>query len=148
MVVYDRTIVIMATETAQKRVVAKTTPPAPARKVAGIAKKVEGNIPSGGFAVIETGGKQYLVASGDVVRIEKLQGTHKTGDGLTFDKVLLWSDGKDITIGTPYISGKKIEGVLLESGKGKKTLVIKFKRKVRYHKKYGHRQPYMQIKIR
>lgn len=101
-----------------------------------------------GFAVLETGGKQYRVASGDIIRIEKLPGEPKKGDAVSFDKVLLVHDGKEIFIGKPYLADRKIEGTLEEIGRGKKVDVIKFKPKVRYRKKYGHRQPYMKVKIK
>ena len=99
------------------------------------------------FAVIETGGKQYQVAKGDVVKIEKLSGKYKEGDKITFDRVLLVDNGKDTTIGTPYIDGAKVIGTLQELGRAKKIHVIKFKSKSRYHKKRGHRQPFFKIHI-
>ncbi len=99
------------------------------------------------FSVIETGGKQYRVSVGDVVTIEKLSGAHKTGGVITFDKVLLWDNGKDTTIGMPYILGAKVSGELLEEGRAKKILVVKYKQKSRYLVRRGHRQPYMKVKI-
>lgn len=99
------------------------------------------------FAVIETGGKQYTVASGDVVRIEKLAGEHKEGDKVVFDKVLLVDNGSDTTIGTPYIEKAKVTGKIAKIGRAKKVDVIKYKQKSRYFKKYGHRQPYFEVEI-
>src|SRR3989344_2682160 len=99
------------------------------------------------FAVIETGGKQYKVSEGDVLRIEKLSGAHKVGANITFDKVLLVDNGKDTTIGTPYIKEAKVVGKLEEEGRAKKVTVIKYKAKSRYFKKRGHRQPFFRIKI-
>ena len=99
------------------------------------------------FAVIETGGKQYVVSEGDVVTIEKLPGDFKAGDKVTFDKVLLVDDGKDTTIGTPYIKGAKVIASFEETGKGKKIYIIKFKSKSRYARKAGHRQPYTKVRI-
>lgn len=99
------------------------------------------------FAVIETGGKQYQVKAGDVITIEKLPGGHKSGDKITFDKVLLVDDGKNTTIGNPYISGARVEGTLESEGKGKKVLVVKYKQKSRYYKRNGHRQPFVKVKI-
>src|SRR3989338_2699949 len=99
------------------------------------------------FAVIETGGKKYLVSPGKMITIEKLSGDPKEGDVLSFDKVLLWGDGKELVIGKPYIVGKTVSGILHKIGRAKKITVIKFKPKVRYRKKYGHRQPFMQVKI-
>jgi len=99
------------------------------------------------FAVIQTGGKQYQVSKGDVVKIEKLSGEYKEGDKVTFDKVLLVDNGKDTTIGTPYIDGAKVMGTLKEAGRDKKISVIKFKAKSRYFKKRGHRQPFFKVHI-
>ena len=99
------------------------------------------------FAVIETGGKQYKVSEGDVVTIEKLPGEPKEGSKITFDKVLLTDDGKDTTVGTPYIKGAKVTGIFQEEGRNKKIDVIRFKSKSRYFKKKGHKQPHMKIKI-
>lgn len=99
------------------------------------------------FAVIQTGGKQYVVSVGDVLTIEKLPDEYKEGDKVVFDKVLLVDNGKDTTIGTPYIDGAKITGLFVEAGKAKKIDVIRFKSKSRYFKKYGHRQPYNKVKI-
>jgi len=99
------------------------------------------------FAVIETGGKQYKVSEGDVLSIEKLSEELKEGDTITFDKVLLMDDGKDTVVGTPYIEGAKVTATLEQEGRGKKIMVIRFKAKSRYFKKYGHRQPYMKVKI-
>ena len=99
------------------------------------------------FAVIETGGKQYQVSKGDLVKIEKLSGEYKEGDKITFDKVLLVDNGKDTAIGTPYIDGAKVLGTLKEAGRDKKISVIKFKAKSRYFKKRGHRQPYFKVHI-
>jgi len=99
------------------------------------------------FAVIETGGKQYKVSEGDSIKVEKLPGEHKEGDKITFDKVLLLSDGKETKIGTPYIKGAKIEAVFKEEGKNKKIMVIRFKSKSRYFKKRGHRQPFTKVEV-
>ena len=99
------------------------------------------------FAVIQTGGKQYKVSAGDVVRIEKITGTYKVGDKLTFDKVLLVDNGKDTTIGTPYIAEAKVLATIQEIGRDAKINVIKYKQKSRYFKKNGHRQPHFKVKI-
>jgi len=99
------------------------------------------------FAVIETGGKQYKVKEGDSIRIEKISDTLKKGDMVTFDKVLLQDDGMNTVVGTPYITGAKIQAEITESGRGKKIEVIKYKAKSRYFKLRGHRQPYMKVKI-
>ena len=99
------------------------------------------------FAVIQTGGKQYKVSVGDSVKIEKLTGDYKQGDKITFDKVLLVDNGTDTTIGTPYISGAKVEAELTEVGRAKKILVVRYKQKSRYYKRNGHRQPFFTVKI-
>ena len=99
------------------------------------------------FAVIKTGGKQYKVSSGDFVSVEKIKGEYKKGDKISFDKVLLVDDGKDTTIGTPYIKGAKVDGEITEIGRGRTVLVLKYKQKSRYLRRNGHRQPYFQVKI-
>ncbi len=99
------------------------------------------------FAVIQTGGKQYKVAKGDVVMIEKITGTYAEGDKITFDKVLLVDNGKDTTIGTPFIAGAAVEATLKEIGREAKVNVIKYKQKSRYFKKNGHRQPFFKVAI-
>lgn len=99
------------------------------------------------IAVIATGGKQYRVSEGQTLKIEKIKGAHKKGGKITFDKVLLVDDGKNATIGMPYIKGAKVEAELVEEGRNQKIDVIKYKAKSRYFKKRGHRQPYFKIKI-
>lgn len=98
-------------------------------------------------AVIVTGGKQYLVKEGDTVRVEKLLA--KEGEKVVFDKVLLAFDGKEgeVKLGQPELKDVKVEAMVLEQGKAKKIVVIKFKPKVRYHRKYGHRQRFTKVKI-
>ena len=99
------------------------------------------------FAVIKTGGKQYKVSEGAIVSVEKMKGEYKVGDKLTFDEVLLVDDGKNTTIGTPFITGAKVLGDLVEIGRGRKLLVMKYKQKSRYLKRNGHRQPFFKVKI-
>ncbi len=99
------------------------------------------------FAVIKTGGKQYKVSEGGLVSIEKIKGEFKKGDKVTFDKVLLVDDGKDTTIGTPYITGAKVESEIVEIGRTRKVMVVKYKQKSRYLKRNGHRQPFFKVKI-
>ena len=99
------------------------------------------------FAVIKTGGKQYKVASGDTLNIEKIKGEHKVGDKLVFDQVLLVDNGKDTTIGTPTIKGASVSATLLEIGRAAKIMVIHYKQKSKYFKKNGHRQPFFKVKI-
>lgn len=99
------------------------------------------------FAVILTGGKQYKVSVGDILKIEKIIGKFKAGDTITFDKVLLVDNGSDTTIGTPYIETANVDAVLEEIGKAKKIEVIKYKAKSNYFKRRGHRQPFFKVKI-
>lgn len=118
-----------------------------APKAAKKAVKKTAKVLADGFAVIMTGGKQYLVRLGDVITIEKLAGDLKAGDAISFDQVLLVDDGTTTTIGTPTISGKKVSAELVEAGRAKKIDVIQYKQKSRYYKKKGHRQPFMKVKI-
>ncbi len=99
------------------------------------------------FAVIHTGGKQYKVASGSTLKIEKLSDNHKEGDKITFDKVVLVDDGSTTKLGTPYVSGATVTGTLSEIGRAQKVTVIRYKQKSRYYKKNGHRQPYFKVTI-
>lgn len=102
---------------------------------------------SGEFAVILTGGKQYKVAVGDILKIEKLDGTYAPGDKIVFDKVLLVDNGTDTTIGSPYIESAKVESLFQKQGRGKTVRVVKYKQKSRYKKVNGHRQPFIEVKI-
>ena len=99
------------------------------------------------IAIIETGGKQYVVTKDSVLNIEKLAGAHKTGGKLTFDKVLLVDDGKETKVGAPYVSGAKVAAELVEEGRGDKITVIRYRQKSRYFKKKGHRQPFAKVRI-
>jgi len=99
------------------------------------------------FAVIETGGKQYLVEAGKTLRIEKLDA--EAGAEVVFDRVLLLSDedGKNVQIGTPYLEGVQVIATVEEQGRSKKVRVVKYKRKVRYKRVIGHRQHFTKVKI-
>ncbi len=99
------------------------------------------------FAVIQTGGKQYKVSEGTVLSIEKIKGEFKVGDKLSFDQVLLVANDKDTTIGTPYIDGAKVGAEIVEIGRARKILVVKYKQKSRYLRRNGHRQPFFKVKI-
>jgi len=97
------------------------------------------------YAVIQTGGKQYRVAPGDMLKIEKLDGN--VGDSIAFDKVLLTSDGDNINLGKPFLEGTKVHGKIMRQAKDKKVIIFKYKRRKNYRKKQGHRQHFTQIKI-
>ena len=99
------------------------------------------------FAVIKTGGKQYKVATGETVMIEKLPGKPKLGDKVVFDQVLLVENGTKTVVGAPIVAGATVSGTLVEEGREKKVIVIRYKQKSRYFKKNGHRQPFMKVKI-
>ncbi|MCI2106594.1 MAG: 50S ribosomal protein L21 [Intestinimonas sp.] len=96
-------------------------------------------------AIIETGGKQYKVAEGDVLFIEKLDAG--AGDAVTFSKVLAIMDGDKATIGTPVVEGAKVEASVEKNGKGKKVRIFKYNPKKGYRRRQGHRQPYTKVKI-
>ena len=95
------------------------------------------------YAIIETGGKQYRVENGDQIAVEKLG--VEDGAKVVFDKVLVVGDGADIKVGAPYVDGVTVEGNAIETGKGKKVIIFKYKAKKDYRKKQGHRQPYTSI---
>lgn len=99
------------------------------------------------LAVIKTGGKQYVVAKGDLVTIEKLPGELKKGDSVTFSEVLMKDDGSTTTLGVPAVSGAVVKATVSMVGRAKKVEVMKYKAKSRYLKRAGHRQPYVQVKI-
>ena len=97
------------------------------------------------YAVIATGGKQYRVAAGDVVRIEKLAAD--LGATVEFDKVLLVGSGSDIKVGAPLVAGSKVSGVVHKHGKGEKKAIVKFRRRKHYLRQGTHRQFYTDVKI-
>ncbi len=97
------------------------------------------------YAVIQTGGKQYRVAEGETLRVEKLSAS--AGDKLTFDPLLFADDGGGVHVGHPVIAGMKVEAEVLEQGKGKKIVIFKYKRRKSYRRKTGHRQPFTALKI-
>ena len=96
-------------------------------------------------AIIETGGKQYKVAEGDTLFIEKLP--VEAGDNVTFDKVLAVLDGDSAKFGAPTVSGASVTANVVKNGKGKKIIVFKYKPKKNYRRKQGHRQPYTKVTI-
>ena len=97
------------------------------------------------YAIIATGGKQYKVAEGDVIRVEKLG--VDAGESVTFDQVLVVSNDEDLKIGTPVVDGASVSATVVKEGKAKKVVVYKYKPKSGYHKKNGHRQLFTEVKI-
>jgi large subunit ribosomal protein L21 len=97
------------------------------------------------YAVVTSGGKQYKVEEGDILRVEKIPG--QVGGSITFDQVLMVSDGENINVGQPVLNDAAVEGHIVEQGKAKKVIVFKYKRRKRYRRKHGHRQPYTAVKI-
>lgn len=97
------------------------------------------------YAIIESCGKQYKVAEGDVIFFEKLD--VEEGKKVTFDKVILVSEDSKVEVGAPYVKGVKVEGKVVAQGKGKKIIVFKYKAKKNYKRKQGHRQPYTKVEI-
>ncbi|MEZ4525797.1 MAG: 50S ribosomal protein L21 [Desulfobacterales bacterium] len=97
------------------------------------------------YAVVKTGGKQYKIREGEIFRVEKLPGN--VGDPVSFDKVLLFSDGENLRIGQPLLDDVSVAGHIIEQDKSKKIIVFKFKRRKGYRRKLGHRQPYTAVQI-
>lgn len=102
--------------------------------------------PTMAFSVIETGGKQYRVAEGNTLSVEKLPG-HKVGDTVVFDRVLLVDDGNTTRVGTPYLAGEKVQVEIVAEGRGKKLWIQKYKSKSRYKRRIGHRQAFAKVKV-
>ena len=96
------------------------------------------------YAIIATGGKQYKVAEGDIIKVEKLG--VEAGETYTFDQVLAVSNDK-LVVGEPTVAGASVTASVVEEGKDKKVIVYKYKRKTGYHKKNGHRQAFTKVKI-
>lgn len=96
-------------------------------------------------AIIVTGGKQYKVAEGDVIYIEKLE--QEAGESVTFDRVLAVLDGDNTRFGAPVVEGASVEGKIVKNGKGKKIRVFKYRPKKGYRRRQGHRQPYTKVEI-
>ena len=96
-------------------------------------------------AIIETGGKQYKVAEGDVIFVEKL--ANEAGDAITFDKVLAVIDGDKATFGAPVVEGASVAATVVKNGKGKKIMIFKYTPKKGIRKRQGHRQPYTKVQI-
>ncbi|MBW1886844.1 MAG: 50S ribosomal protein L21 [Deltaproteobacteria bacterium] len=97
------------------------------------------------YAVIQTGGKQYVVAPGEELKVEKLPG--EVGETIAFDRVLLTSDGENVNLGKPYLENTKVLGRITDHGRNKKIVVFKYKRRKGYRKKLGHRQNYTLVRV-
>ncbi|MGD8498745.1 MAG: 50S ribosomal protein L21 [Chromatiales bacterium] len=97
------------------------------------------------YAVIATGGKQYRVAQGDVIRVELLEA--EPGASIDFDKVLLVGEGESVKVGAPYVEGGKVSGTVKSHGRADKIEVIKFRRRKHHRKQMGHRQHFTEVEI-
>ena len=97
------------------------------------------------YAVVNSGGKQYKVQQGEVLRVEKISGD--VGSPVTFDRVLMFADGENVSIGQPVLDGVSVEGTIVEQGKAKKIIVFKYKRRKRFRRKNGHRQQFTAVQI-
>lgn len=97
------------------------------------------------YAVIKTGGKQYRVSPGDLLKVDKVTGN--IGDAVSFDKVLMTSDGENVNLGKPYLEDIKVNGRIASHGKDRKVVVFKYKKRKGYRKKRGHRQVFTLVEI-
>ena len=99
------------------------------------------------IAIIETGGKQYIVTKDSILNVEKLDGVSEKGSEVTFDKVLLLDDGSETKVGSPYLEGAKVSAELVEEGRADKVTVIRYRQKSRHFVKKGHRQAFARVRI-
>ncbi|MEJ5359353.1 MAG: 50S ribosomal protein L21 [Desulfobacterales bacterium] len=97
------------------------------------------------YAVIATGGKQYKVQPGETLRVEKIPG--EVGAPVTFDQVLLIGEGENVNVGRPLVANARVQARIVEQDRARKILVFKYKRRKRYRRKLGHRQPYTAVRI-
>ncbi len=97
------------------------------------------------FAVIKTGGKQYKVAEGQTLKVEKLQA--EAGSEVVFDEVLMVSDDDNLTLGQPKVEGAKVTAKVVKNARARKIIILKYRPKKRYKKKQGHRQNYTEVQI-
>ena len=97
------------------------------------------------YAIVETGGKQFRVSEGDVIRTDLIE--TEVGSSVTFDRVVLAANGDDVSIGAPLVSGATVTGTVLRQAKDKKILVFKYKPKKRVRKLNGHRQQFAEVRI-
>lgn len=97
------------------------------------------------YAVIQTGGKQYRVAQGSTLKVEKIDAAE--GDSIELDKVLMVADGDDVKVGSPYVEGGKVTATVRSQGRGKKVMIVKFRRRKHHMKRQGHRQAFTEIEV-
>ena len=97
------------------------------------------------YAVVSSGGKQYKVHEGEILRVEKI--AEDVGASVSFDRILMFSDGENVNIGQPVLENVSVKGHIVEQDKAKKIIVFKYKKRKRYRRKQGHRQQYTAIKI-
>ena len=97
------------------------------------------------YAVVATGGKQYRVEAGNLLEVELLPG--EIGSSITFDRVLMIGDGENVTVGTPVVPGATVSGTVVSRDRGPKLVIFKFKQKVKYRRRTGHRQNLIQVRI-
>ena len=97
------------------------------------------------YAVVSSGGKQYRVQQGETLKVEKITG--EVGSPVSFNRVLMYSDGENVKVGQPVLEEATVTGHIVEQGKAKKILVFKYKRRKRYRRKQGHRQQFTAVKI-
>jgi large subunit ribosomal protein L21 len=97
------------------------------------------------YAVVASGGKQFRVQQGETLKVEKISG--EVGSTVSFDRVLMYSDGETVKIGQPLLENATVTGHIVEQGKAKKIIVFKYKRRKRYRRKQGHRQQFTAVKI-
>ncbi|MEN9649499.1 MAG: ribosomal protein [Candidatus Parcubacteria bacterium] len=117
-------------------------------KTSKTPKETNATEASSAFAVIKTGGKQYRVASGDTITVEKLIGEYKVGDKVEFNEVLLSDNGSETKVGAPFVSGAKVTGEIAAIGRHAKVIIMRYKQKSRAGTpKNGHRQSYFKVKI-
>jgi large subunit ribosomal protein L21 len=97
------------------------------------------------YALIETGGKQYQVKAGDIIEVEKLE--KNPDEKVTFDRVLLISEGEKLSVGQPYVKGATVSAKVVANGKDPKVVIFKYHNKTNYRRKTGHRQPFTRVQI-
>ena len=97
------------------------------------------------FAVVKTGGKQYRVAKGDTIKVEKLAG--EVGDKIALSDVLMVADGEAVTVGRPLVDGAHVDAEIVDQGRSPKIIIFKMRRRKNYRRKAGHRQPFTALRI-